>query len=318
MPDENKNEIDPTTLSPIARKVLEDLKGKGYTPENVKLKEGEDGEFKDSKVTPPKEETPAEKQAKIDADKKAIEDKNVAEGKNPDGTPKTEVKVERTPKFVPVFKLKIAESQKESVEKERDELKAQIEKLSKKSELTPADEAKLNDSIEELSAKYPDVDPNLLKDLQNSILAKVSTPKEVTEALKELQTIKAERDESFESAEYSKDFEKDVLPLIKAENPNLSDEAILQIKDNLKTFAYTEEYAKIPLSKIFRAERDSLDIPVTVVKKKTTEGDHSFKTRDSGSVDFDNMTEEGYNTLPAEEKAKFREYQKSKNSSGWK
>lgn len=315
------NEVNLDTLSPIAKQALENLAKEGKTPApaNTKLEEDVDGEIKDAPA--PKEEKKADEdkkpdddKAKLDADKKALEDANVAKGLNPDGSVK-EAKKPRDIKFVEAYKLKIAESQKETAEKKLQEALSEIEKLSKKSDLSTKDKENLDDAMDELSTKYPDIDPNLLKDLQNSIIKKISTPKEVQEALKELQTIKAERDESFESIEYSKDFDKDVMPILKAEHPNLSDEAISQIKDSLKTFAYTEEYAKIPLSKIYKAEKESLNIPIASPKKKSTESDKSFRTRDSGAVDFDNMTDEAFNNLSDEEKLKFSQHKKA---GGWK
>lgn len=304
------NEVNLDTLSPIAKQALENLAKEGHTPapKDAIVQENEDGEIKDPAPAPKEEKKP---------DVIPPKEEKPKEEKPADAIIPKDEKKPRDVKFVEAYKLKIAESQKEATEKKLAEATAEIERLSKKSDLTPKDKEVLNDSINDLTAKYPDIDPNLLKDLQDSILKKVVAPKEVQEALKELATIKAERNESLEAIEYSKDFEKDVMPLIKAEHPNLSDEALLQIKDSLKVFAYSEEYAKVSLSKIYKAEKESLNIPVSVPKKKSSENGSSFKTRDSGAVDFDSMTEEGFKNLTNEEKIAFSEHQR-KGGSRWK
>jgi hypothetical protein len=304
------NEVNLDTLSPTAKQALDNLAKQGLTPgPKADANFNEDGELKDA---PAPEKKGEEKKPDVVPPK---EDKKPEEGED-DKAPEGDKKPEREIKYVPAWKLKTAEGQKEATEKKLQEALAKIDELGRKPDLTTKDKDNLGDAIDELAKKYPDVDPNLLKDLQQTILSKISTPKEVQEALKEIQSIKEERNSIVEEQEYLKDFDKSVLPLIKAEHPNISEDALLQIKNDLKTYAYTEEYAKVSLDKIFKAEKESLKIPATVDRKKTTENGGSFKTRSAETVDFDNMTEEAFNNLSPEQKLDFAK--SKRGSSNWR
>ena len=302
----------------IAAQALEELKGEGHTlaPDNSDEFDENDGSLK--------EKQPIVENAKEEA--KALEDANIAKGLNPDGTKKEEkpVEVKRDMSFVPAYKLKIVESQKEATEKELADAKARIESLSKQPDnLNTEDKKNLEDAIKILSEKH-NVDPELLKDIKSLVENKNSMPKDVEEKLKLVDTLleeKTNKDDQVKLQQleisYTAEFEKDVLPLLKVENPKISDEAILKIKEDMKVLAFSEGYNILSLKKIWLAEKDSFKIPTNVEHRKTTEDDKSGKTRSATEIDFDNMSEEKFKNLSDADTEKYLAYQRSKGPS-WK
>lgn len=228
--------------------------------------------------------------------------------------PKPEVKVEekkpdRSPKMVETWKLKVAEDQKENLEKELTDLKAKVEELSKqKAPITQAQSEDIKEEIARL-AKDKDVDVEFLTGFADSILKRAETKYkpsvDVETTLKKLQE-KQQLDEELSS--YSSEFDKDVTPLL-AEY-QLSGEALSQLKSTLRDYAFSETYAKVPLKEIFAIKQAEFNLSVP---KKSSEG-KGIKTRATDVVDIDNMSEEDFAKLPAD---KIEEFVNKKSSSSW-
>lgn len=308
--------------SPAAQ-ALEELGKEGFEAKTETQEFNEDGTPKETPSTDA-DNKEAEDKAKAEADQKATEDANLAKGLNADGTKKEE-SVKRDIGLVPAFKLKVAESQKEKVEKDLADAKAEIERLSKKPEdLNVEDEKVLDEALKTLSEKHS-VDPEFLKDLKGLMKNSNTLPKEIKDKLALLDNVVAEKTQKDEQAKiqaqetfYNSEFEKDVLPLLKVENPKISAEAIEKIKEDLKVMAFSEGYNFLPLKKIFYAEKESLKLPVTVEPKKTTEDKKSGAERVIETVDFENMTEAKFNSLSDEDASKYLDWQKNNNKSPWK
>lgn len=305
MADNNIVEGINTPVSDVTKQAIEQLKAEGATiaGDNTPNFEGED--IKDKEV-PPKEEP-----AKIVKPPEKKDDEST--GDEPKDPPPDEgKKPAREVKYTEAWRLKVAESQKEAVAKQLADAQAEIIRLSNKpSDLNNTEKKDLGDALKVIAEKH-NVDPELLKDIRDSIIGQVTTPADVTEKLKKLDEIQAERDHTFQENEYFKEFDKDVLPLIKAENPGISEDALLQVKESLKQLAFTEEYGKLSLSKIFKAEKDSLNLPVASPGKKTTEGTKSGTIRIS-DTSYDELDEAGFLALSDEKKTDYMKYMATKN-----
>lgn len=276
-------------VSDTTKQVLESLKAEGHEiEENRPAQFGDDEQVIETEIEAKKEEPTPEPAPEVKPEEK-------------------QAKPEREHSFVPAWKLKVAEDQKAKAEARHQEALAEIERLSRKTEMTHSEKQDLSDEISSLADEYG-VDKGFLSRLEKSILAKSSTPKEITEKLKELDVIKAEINKKHEETAYSQEFDKDIIPLIRAENPEISESALSQIKDILKTYAYSEEYGKLPLSKIYKAEREGLPIPAPAPRKKSAESSRSGTIRANDDIDFDNMTEEQFKNLPGEKMLEFARY----------
>ena len=82
----------------------------------------------------------------------------------------------------------------------------------------------------------------------------------IKEALAEIERNKADSAAQVEIAQFSADFDKEILPLIKKEygdkEGNVPPETVTKIKDQLAKIAYTSEYAKVPYTVIYRGQED--------------------------------------------------------------
>lgn len=316
--------------SPAAKQALEELQKEGH----VIAKDGFAPEFSagdglvhdkpaEEKVI---EETAEAKATREASEKKVTEDANIAKGLNADGTPKDEKKPERDISLIPAYKFKIEESKREKAEAALAEANNKIEELSKlKGELSKTDEEDLDKAIE-IFAEEHGTDPKFAKGLKDLILKGQKLPADVQEKLKEIDNLKQFKETQTQTEKiaqavkvYESDFDKEVLPLIKAENPEVSTDVILKIKESMKSVAFSEGYNTLPLKEIFHAKRATFEIPAPKEGKKTTEGDRSGVVRADTEVDFDNMTEEQFKNLSDADTEKYLAHKKSKGGgSGWK
>lgn len=243
------------------------------------------GEIKDTPIAP-KEEPKVEEKPK-------------------EATPKEEPKPDRTPTMVEAWKLKVAEDQKASLEKDLQEVKAKVEELSKQRDpISKTQKDEIADEIKTISEEYG-VDPEFSKKISEAILKKAKPSDEVVKTLAELQE---ERELIKQDNLFSKEFDGDVIPLVKG--LNLSDQALSQLKSDLKDLAFSETYAKVPLKEIFKLKEDSFDLKSP---KKSAEG-KGVKIR-TEVVDLDNLSEEDFNKMSTEQ---IEEFEKKRISGSWR
>lgn len=306
---ENKPEGGQGPVSEISKQVLADLQSQGHEiAKDTEMREDEDGQVKDREI---------EKPAPVIEPKKEVDNKEDNGEDDEEDATKPDEKPNRESKFIPAYKYEIIKNQKASTEKQLAEANAKIEELSKQkpSELSNSEKKELGDAYKVIAEKH-NVDPELLKDLKNLLASEISTPAEVMEKLKELDTIKADRAKEFADNAYNKEFDKDILPLLKAEYPDISDETLSSIKNDLKTIAFTEEYGKLPLNKVFMAEKSSFKI-VSNPKRKSSETVRPGASRSIETIDYDNMDENTFNSLPPAKQLEFSRAMASKNNA-WK
>lgn len=224
-------------------------------------------------------------------------------------TPKDE-EPSRIPTMVETWKLKVAEDQKASAEKQVAELQAKLEDLSKQTRpITDTQKEDIADDIKTI-AEESGVDETFLSKFANSILKKAEAKfKPSDDTTKMLQELTHEKELLQQENLYSQEFAKDIEPLVK-EQYGLSDTALSQLKSQLKDLAFSDTYAKVPLAKILKAEFDTLGIKEA---KRSSEG-KGVKMRSNEVVDYDNLSEDQIGKMSPEQLIEFS----NRNSSGWK
>lgn len=289
---ENKDIEGVGPVSDIAKQALEELKSEGFEIGEKKEEEAPKEE--------PKEEAPEEKEEPKEA---------------------KEEKIDRKPAQIPAWKAKIEEKrwakEKEEMEtnfkSEISNLQKKVEELSSSKDMTKAEKAEIADEIEELAKEFglDDANKNLIKKLEKVILGKIKLPEGLTEKVTELER---EKEAIKQEKAYNADFASEILPLVKAEHPNISDDKLSEIKSKLMDLAFTEEYSKLSLKKIFRAEYDVFDLKESP-KRVSGETGKSGQQRNTGTIDYDKMDESTFAKLTPEE---VLEFSKRKSENGWK
>lgn len=239
-------------------------------------------------------------------DPKPVADKPDTPVEPPKGEP------DRTPTMVEAWKLKVAEDQKAKLEAESSQkiadLESKLQELSTQTRpITETQKENIADDIKAISEESG-VDEGFLNKFAETILKKAEQKfKPSDDITNTLKAIAEEKELLKQETEYSNEFAKDIEPLVK--EYALSDTALSQLKDQLKDLAFSDTYAKVPLSKIFRAEFDSLGLKEP---KRSSEG-KGPKMRANEIIDFDNLTDEQFSNLTDEQLEKFN----SRNSTGW-
>lgn len=221
--------------------------------------------------------------------------------------PKTEDKpsVDRKPHMVETWKLRVAEEQKESMAKELADLRSKVDELSKKGPIDQTKKIELADDIEDVIKKAEEAgtDGTILRELANSIINKVKPATDVLTKLQEERELEKQLDS------YEKEFDSDVLPLVK--EYNLSDDALSKIRKDLRDVAFSDTYAKVPLKEIFKIKADAFDLKTPKRSSETK----SVKTRASDVVDLENIDEDTFKNLSPEQVEKVVQFKTE--GSGW-
>lgn len=161
------------------------------------------------------------------------------------------------PKLMPTYVHKVAEK---TWQKEKGELLQQIEDLSKDNtpkgeELDEAAKAAKDEKIKAFAEKHGHDEEFVRELLDIAGENDGKLPEKVVEGLKKAQMVSTERELEIEEANFSSDFDRVVLPLIKAEyGDDAPSSLISDIKEDLKVLAYSEEYAKVPYAVIFKGQ----------------------------------------------------------------
>ncbi len=242
------------------------------------------------------EEKPKEKEGKLDAPKiepwrKAVADKHEA-------------------------KQKAKDDELDRLRKENEDLK---KPKTPNAPLKPEDQSKsekvvLSDEQKALADKYGIEHDDYLQMFPTKIIEKEVVKSGLSQEQESLlATIQSDRESLAIKQGYDSDFSKNVLPLIKAEYPNISDSKIEEIKSTIFEKIQEEEYSMTPLSTLYKGE-DEFRGAVTVPKKSLDEGSKFPGNSNSGKVyDFDNVTESDMKSadFPFE---KYSNYMASKES----
>lgn len=272
----------PEELDEATQEVLAEMEKEGHEIDQP-AKSEEKPEVKEDPKPTPKEEKPEEPKPK-DSEKPEAEKPKEEEPETP--------RKPRSVKMVPAWKLEIEKQKGEKLaadlEKARNAPPAPAPNVP---EAPKPSTQKLDSAIKKWADKTG-VDEADVRELTNAILdgfkPQTELPKEILDQLADLKKFKDTQENSFneasEMAEYGKEFERDILPLVKAKYPDVSDAKIGELKAKLATIAFTEEYAKLPLKKIFLAEQDGFSDVLPAESKPSAEPGRGGAGRNEAAI----------------------------------
>lgn len=287
MPNENESVPAPDSIEAQA---LAELEKEGNTIE---------GKEEPTKEEPKKDPEPVQKDPEPSKEKKEDPVPSKDEDKKPD----------RKPTMVETWKLHVAEDQKDKALKEVERLQGELKKLTEqKASISEEQKDDIADEIKRI-AEETGVDPAPLSKLADVIIKRSQSEKQFPADLeKTVKQLQEERELEKQMNEFSREFDKDVSPLLS--EYQLTGEDLSKIKDTLRDYAFSETYQRVPLKEIFAIKQAEFNLSVP---KKSAEG-KGIKSRGANVVDIDNMSEEDFKNLPAD---KVEEFIQKKSSGSW-
>ncbi|MES2224990.1 MAG: hypothetical protein V4478_03310 [Patescibacteria group bacterium] len=268
------------------------------------LQEGE----KDNTEAPEKETEKPQKQEEAETPAK----EEPKEGEEKPDSEKGEKKERRETGLVPAWKLGMEKTRAAKVEAD---LKADIENLKngtlpeKKQDESKEEDVDIDAVAKAIIEKHDVQDPEVIEDIFKAIKGYVSKqsalPADLQAKLAQIDEIKAAEEIKVEEANFNRDFDKDILPLIKSEyGEDITDEKVAEIKEKLKEIAYSPEYAKVPYDEIYHGKRDFRG--VVAPKKKSAEGTRESSINlKAGETNYSELTDAEAAALSPEEFQKY-------------
>lgn len=251
MPDLN-NDPEGDGLDNLPKEKREETESIIKEIEAEKKKDADTTQVDAPKVEPkPEEKKPKEeekpKEAPKDEDKKTDEEKS-----------------RKSQTLVPAWKLKVAEDQLKKTREDLADAQKSTTKVTEKSD-TPQPDDELRKKTDVIAKKYG-TDPD--EEYERALTArgdlkpqKVEIPKEITEGFKKIEQLENEKKVEVEELHFNTDFDSKLLPLIKAEyGDDVPKSVIEDIKDKVKSKAYSEEFAKVPLSMIYKGDDEFREV----------------------------------------------------------
>lgn len=197
---------------------------------------------------------------------KPTDEEKKPEDKKPEEAPKPEDKKPEDPakpearrdvKLMPAW---LHERAKADWEKQTNDLKSQLEQVSKGAIKTgedkkPDEKNDLDKEIEDIADEYG-IDPKFAKSIVAIAMKRGgSIPQEFMEKMKQVDQINEQEAIRTELNSFNADFDKSIVPLIKAEyGDTVAPEIVERIRDDFKAKAYSPEYAKVPYTTIYKGE----------------------------------------------------------------
>lgn len=221
------------------------------------------------------------------------------EPKPDDKKPDEEVKSKPDESWRKVVAKKHEDKAKATLE-ENDRLKKEIEDLKKTptAPLKPVDQPKpgevastLTDEQKTLAEKYGIEPEDYLKMFPSKVIEKEVVKGGLSpeqEAL--LNSIQSDKEQLAITEGFRSDFETNVLPLIRAEYPNISDEKVKEIKSKIFDKINTDAYSMTPLSTLYKGEDEFRGV-VTTPKKSFDEGSKVPANTGNKVYDFETVTD---------------------------
>lgn len=204
-------------------------------------------------------------------------------------------RVPKEPALMPAWEHKIAEKK---WEKEREQLTQELEALRANPTQQNRDNvAQSVGNLREMAQQYGlELDERQERFFQSLVSQATAVPEQLT---KKLEALEQDRQIAYLETQYENEFLKDVAPLL-AEVPA---EQQSELRRKLHDLAFSEQYAKVPLKKVFLAEQDTLNVAPTrhrVSMDTTKQG----KSR-TVVTDYSNLSEDDVAKLSPEEFEKY-------------
>lgn len=246
---------------------------------------------------------------KSDDEKKPDESKEGDDKKKPDDGKKDDDKSDdtkrRDPKMIPAWQKKIEEKKNNKtvaeLEQEIADLKAGNKPDEKKDEKSDAE-----DELVKLAEAF-DAEPEKMAELVKYFEKKFGgVSPEIQAQLDQIDEMKRQEAEKYETAMYNSDFEKQILPLLKAEyGDDVPQDVIDKVNAGLKELAYSDDYLKVPYDTLYKGFDQFRDL--VPAKKKSAEGSRGGSTfaAGQGAKDYENVTEAEIKAMSDEEFAAY-------------
>jgi hypothetical protein len=261
-----------------------------------------------------------EEDAKAEAETKAEAEKSLDEKKenqeNKEETIKTEDSLEEKPvKERPVYTMPVAKAQEEkrkAVEKARleaeEKIKADYE--AKIESMRTEYEAKLSQGkstsgVDERLRKFAE-EKGLDVEAANGLLDIFKQSIQLPDLTKYDALVKQQEIDAYKS-EVSREFDAQVVPLIKKDFPSVSESHLNKIKQEIEQLAFTKQFNTYRIADIYKVNKDRFEF-----KNSYTAEDTGGRT--DNSADISNLTEEEAMKLPAEQYVVWMDAQAKKQS----
>lgn len=257
-------------------------------------------------------ETPAEPKAPAEPAKPASSDapeediKLIAKGEEPaKPVVEQEEQANRTP-LIPSGRLtKIEKEQKEFFT----EIRGLIEGLGKKIDSRPDTEKGQEQADEDIRqfAEANNLHEDVVKGLISIVEKRFPKAQPGDPALTEkLQSVLEEREMDRQEAIFTRDFDKNVLPILQKEFPNATAAEVATVRAKLQELAFTEEYARTTLPVIYKGVDEFRGL-ITPKGRKSAESGKGGGAPSNTATDYENVTAEDIGKMSDDEFEKFSE-----------
>ena len=218
------------------------------------------------------------------------------EGKGEEGKPADQQPAKRTPGLMPKW---VHERAKSDYEGKISDLTTALEEATKgkqegqSSDTAPSEEQQkaLEQEVSKVAEEHG-LKPELVKSLvELGMKFGGKLPAEVQEKLKAVDDFKAAQEVAAEESAFQASFDKDIVPLIKAEyGEDLDPDTIQKIRTELMEKAYSDEFANTPLGVLYKGH-DSFR-GFTRTAKKSAEPSRGGEGRSDSPADGDGANED--------------------------
>lgn len=282
LPDKEREETQ-NILDEIAAEAPKDGKPEEKPKEEAKPKEGEEAKPKEN------------------------------DGKPDENNQNNKPEARREVKLMPSW---LHERAKADWEKREKDLTGKIEELSKGATKTedgavvPSED--LDKEVDALAEEL-NLDSKVVKRIVDLASKRGGVPPELLQKLDEVERFRQAEAIKTEAIQFNQDFDKIVLPLIKAEyGDDVSADIIEGIRDKTREIAYTPEYSKVPYSTIYKGDDQFRE--VISEKKKGAEGSRGGHTQEASAVDgeqIDLASPQADDVIKKMSDAQFDQYEKN-------
>jgi len=294
-----------------AKKPISDMTDEEFE----KFSEGEPKENKEGDGGENKEETPEEKEEreadeakkKEEDDKKKAEEDAAADENNKGDKKKEKIREGEEPKEPPHVPYAKFQKKRGEWKKREKELETELEITKKQKE--ELEQAASSQNIEKDVDKFIEktgMEKEAVMELISIIKKHAGVSPDVEKRITNFERTSAE---AAEKAAFENDFEKNVLPLIKEANVDVTSAQIAKAKEKIKELAYQDGKEKIPLDYIFaRHQKDLSGLIAKPEKKKSAEGSRPGSQAGAKPVEYENITAEQINNMTDAEFEKYSEW----------
>lgn len=204
-------------------------------------------------------------------------------------------RVPKEPALMPAWEHKVAQKK---WEQEREQLNQELEALrANPTQANRENVAQTARNVRELAEQFGlELDDRQEQFFQTLIQTTTAVPEHLT---RKIEAPKQEMQIAYLETQYENEFLKDVVPLL-AEVPETQH---AELRQKLHDLAFSEQYAKVPLKKVFFAEQDTLNV-IPTQRRVSMDTTKQGKSR-TVVTDYSNLSEADVEKLSPEEFEKY-------------